>query len=144
MINFLRTVNSLKWAGCLSKRKNASRSSIRVSWCVIEAPRSAHVVDRYLSGVYHIRNSSAGTAAPVTVEKVSIPRYEPLSNDDSDDAAVARASLRGVGGRRRTLCCGGQMDGGVCGGGGGGGGGEAVGDGGANDITVWETVGRKV
>jgi hypothetical protein len=34
------------------------------------------------------------------------------------------------------------MDGGVCGGGGGGG--EAVGDGGANDITVWETVGRKV
>jgi hypothetical protein len=129
MINFLRT----------SKRKNASRSSIRVSWCVIEAPRSAHVVDRCLSGVSHTE-FFRWHRRPRHCRKGVHP--EPLSNDDSDDAAVARASLRGVGGRRRTLCCGGQMDGGVCGGGGGGG--EAVGDGGANDITVWETVGRKV
>lgn len=58
-------------------------------------------------GVY-IRNSSASTGAPVTAEKVSIERYDPLSNDDSDEAAIARAPLIGVGGRCRTLgCCGG-------------------------------------
>jgi hypothetical protein len=56
----------------------------------------------------HIRNSSASTGAPVTVEKVPIEKYDPLSNDDSDDAGIARASLRGVGGGCRTWgCCGG-------------------------------------
>lgn len=55
-----------------------------------------HVTVRRLSEAYHIRESSAGTAAPVTVEKVSIPKYGPLSNDDSDDAAMALALLRGV------------------------------------------------
>jgi hypothetical protein len=101
----------------------------------------SHVADRRLSGVYHKRNSSAGTAAPVTVEKVSIPKYDPLSNDDIDDAAIALASLRGVSCRDRSWgCCGGQMKGSVCGGGGGGG--EA--GGGANVISGCETVERKV
>jgi hypothetical protein len=87
--------------------------------------------------VYHIRNPSAGTAAPITVEKVSIPKYGPLSNDD---AAVARTLLRGGGGRDRTLgCCGGEMQGSVCCGGGGGGG-----DGRANVMTGWEAIERKV
>jgi hypothetical protein len=108
---------------------------------VAEAPSFAHVTDRRLSGVYHhIRNSSAGT--PITVEKVSIPRYDPLS--DGDSAAVSRGSLRGIGGRGRTFC-GGEIEGSVCcGGGGGGGGGEAGSDGGTNVITGWETVERKV
>jgi hypothetical protein len=77
---------------------------------VAEAARFVHVTDRCLTAgaVYHIRNSSAGSSAPFTVEKVSIPKYDPFSNDDSDDAAAALASLGRVGGRGRTWgCCGG-------------------------------------
>jgi hypothetical protein len=83
MINFSRTVNSFNMGWLLIHTESAA----------VWLHNSAHVTDRHLSGVYHTRNSSAGTAAPVTVEKVSILKYDPLSNDDSDDIAVARASL---------------------------------------------------
>lgn len=107
MINFQRTVNSFNMGWLLIHTEDAALfESAGVGQT--EAAQSVHVTVRRFSGAYHIRNSSAGTAAPVTVENVSIPKYGPLSNDDSDDAAMALALLRGVSWRDCTLgCCGG-------------------------------------
>jgi hypothetical protein len=53
-------------------------------------------------GVCHVRNYASDGIA---VEKVSIAKYDPFSNDA---ASAARALLRGTGtgGRGRTLGCG--------------------------------------
>jgi len=123
MINFLRT-DSLKYGWFLIHTEEQIAQHHSSQLVCGEAAQFAHVTDGRLSRVYHI--SSASTAGPVTVEKVSIPKYGPSSNDN-DDAVVTRASLRGVGDRNPTLgCCG------------------TGGDGGAKVITGWETVERKV
>ena len=119
MINFLR-IDSLKYGWFLIRTEEQIAQPHSSQLVCGEAAQFAHVTDGRLSRVYH--TSSSSNAGPVTVEKVSIPKYGPSSNDDS---VVTRASLRGVSDRYSTLGCCGPC--GVCG---------------AKVITGWVTVSR--